>query len=78
MAIREVFDALKTTILLNERVTGVAGEVKGLAADLRGIDKRLVRVETALELMTRGAFPSSAPVDVTPLRPALTGSGTDE
>lgn len=51
-----ILDGLKTTIQLNERVVVMAGDVKQLARDVRDLDRRLVRVETALELATRGHF----------------------
>ena len=71
MALKEVFDALKTTILLNERVASLAGEVKTLASDARLMDNRLVRVETALELLSRGGFAAVPPVDGAPPPRAL-------
>jgi hypothetical protein len=72
MALKEVFDALRTTILLNERVTSLAGQVQKLAATVETMDRRLVRTETTLELMTRGAFTSPGPAqDITPDTPRL-------
>jgi hypothetical protein len=52
----DILRALKSTLLLNERVVTVAGEVKTLAGEVRDIDKRLVRVEATLDLVTRAAF----------------------
>jgi hypothetical protein len=51
-----ILDGLKTTIQLNDRVVAMSGEVKQLARDVRGLDRRLVRVETALEMATQGRF----------------------
>ena len=51
-----ILDGLKTTIQLNDRVVAMSGEVKQLARDVRDMDRRLVRVETAMELATQGRF----------------------
>ena len=44
-----VLDALKSAIQLEMRVSAMAESVAVLARDVREIDKRLVRVETAIE-----------------------------
>ncbi len=51
-----ILDALRTTVLLNERVASVAGRIEGLSSDVRNLDRRLIRVETALELASEGRF----------------------
>ncbi|HYD98432.1 MAG TPA: hypothetical protein VEH84_03520 [Alphaproteobacteria bacterium] len=56
---KDILDALKSTIQLTDRVTGLAGQVKDLAKETRDLDRRLIRVETAMELATRSRF--SAP-----------------
>lgn len=50
---KDVWDGLKGTVLLNERDGHVAEQVTGMAVDMRDRDKRLIRVETTLELLTR-------------------------
>jgi hypothetical protein len=65
---RDILDALKSTLLLNERVANVAGQLKILATELRDVDKRLVRVEATLDVLTRAAFTNRNAVDVTPSR----------
>ena len=58
-----VLDALKSAIQLELRVTSLANHVADLARDVRDIDKRVVRLETMIELGSRGGFSgSSAPV----------------
>lgn len=49
-----ILDGLKTTIQLNDRVVAMSGDIKQLARDVRDIDRRLVRVETMVELATQG------------------------
>lgn len=46
----EVLAGLKTAIELNSKVVTVAETVKELAAEIRDIDRRLVRVETLIEI----------------------------
>jgi len=41
---------LKTTIELNGKVISVANAVDRLATDMRDLDRRLVRVETIIEI----------------------------
>ena len=50
----DVLAGLKTAIQLEERVKGMAGNVTELAREMRGIDKRLVRVETVIEVGLSG------------------------
>lgn len=56
-----ILDGLKATIQLNDRVVSMSGEVKQLARDVRDIDRRLVRVETLVELATHGRAPHIQP-----------------
>jgi hypothetical protein len=58
----EVLTGLKTAIQLEERVKTMAGNVSEMAREMRDIDKRLVRVETVIEvgLSARGSSASPA------------------
>ena len=58
-----IFDSLKASLQLSERVTALAQETKALAREVRDLDRRLIRVETALELATGGHFASLPPAD---------------
>ncbi|MCC6467093.1 MAG: hypothetical protein IT563_02130 [Alphaproteobacteria bacterium] len=49
----KILDALKSTIQLDGRVTAMANNVAELAREVRDIDRRLVRVETTIDLATR-------------------------
>lgn len=49
----KVLDALKSAIQLDGRVMSMANQVADLAREVREIDKRLVRVETTVDLTTR-------------------------
>ncbi|HIJ63993.1 MAG TPA: hypothetical protein HPQ04_14975 [Rhodospirillaceae bacterium] len=49
-AIKDILEGLKTAIELNSKVVSVAKAVDGLATDMRGIDRRLVRIETIIEI----------------------------
>ena len=48
-----VLDALKYAVLLESRVSTLADSVAELARDVRGMDRRLVRLETMAELASR-------------------------
>jgi hypothetical protein len=49
----KVLEALKSAIQLDGRVTTMAANVAELAREMRDIDRRLVRVETTIDLATR-------------------------
>ena len=57
----KVLDALRNAVLLKSRVTALADSVGDLAKDIRDIDRRLVRVETVIEIGTKGGFSSRPP-----------------
>jgi hypothetical protein len=48
--IKDILSGLKTTIELNGKVVSVANAVDRLATDMRNLDRRLVRVETIIEI----------------------------
>lgn len=50
----KLVEALRTAIQLNERVTSLAGKLERLDADVRDIDRRVVRLETMVEIGSRG------------------------
>ena len=56
-----IFDGLRATIQLNERVAVLGQDLKALARDLRDLDRRLIRVETALELAASGRLSALPP-----------------
>jgi uncharacterized protein involved in exopolysaccharide biosynthesis len=61
MSITErVLDALKNAVLLESRVAALAGSVAELARDVREMDRRLVRLETMVELASGPARGRSA------------------
>ncbi len=49
-AIKDILNGLKTATELNGRVVKVAESVAQMATDLRDIDRRLVRVETVIDI----------------------------
>ena len=53
-----ILDGLRATIQLNERVSSLGQELKALSIEMRELDRRLIRVETALELASSGRFTS--------------------
>lgn len=53
----KLVEALRTAIQLNERVTSLAGKVERLDADVRDIDRRVVRLETMVEIASQGRLP---------------------
>jgi hypothetical protein len=58
-----IFDGLRATIQLNERVSALGQELKALSVDVRDLDRRLIRAETALEIATSGRFAALPPDD---------------
>lgn len=48
--IKDILAGLKTAIELNGKVVNVANAVDRLATDMRDLDRRLVRVETIIEI----------------------------
>ncbi len=48
--IKDILSGLKTTIELNSKVVSVGNAVERLTADMRDLDRRLVRVETIIEI----------------------------
>lgn len=56
-----VLDALKSAIQLDLRVSALANSLADLSRDVREIDKRLVRIETLIELGIRGAGSPAPP-----------------
>ncbi len=46
----KVVDALKAGILLNEKLTGLINKVDRMDQDIRGINDRLIRLETMVEM----------------------------
>ena len=65
--LKDILAGLKTTIELNGKVVAVAGAVDRLATDVREMDRRLVRIETIVEI----ARPDGAVLRIaSPERPA--------
>ena len=58
-----IFDGLRAMVQLNERVAALGQELKALSVDVRDLDRRLIRVETALEIATTGKFAVLPPGD---------------
>jgi hypothetical protein len=72
-ALSEALSAIKSIILIEERVKSQGTKLEKLAELLVDVDRRLVRVETTLDLATRGAVQSRGLLAV-----PHTQSGRDE
>jgi hypothetical protein len=48
--IKDILSGLKTTTELNSKVVSVGNAVERLTTDMRDLDRRLVRVETIIEI----------------------------
>ena len=46
----KVMEALKSGILLNEKVTSLVGKVDRMDQDMRKMNERLIRLETIVEM----------------------------
>lgn len=46
----KVMEALKSGILLNEKVTSLVGKVDRMDQDMRKMNERLIRLETMIEM----------------------------
>lgn len=44
------YEAMRVYLVLNDKVSRLSEEVKGLSNDVRDIDRRVVRLETFLEI----------------------------
>lgn len=49
-AIKDILAGLKTAIELNGKVVSVANAVERLTTDMRDLDRRVVRLETIVEI----------------------------
>jgi hypothetical protein len=49
-AFQEILSGLKTALELNGRIVSIANAVDRLATDMREFDRRLVRIETIVEI----------------------------
>ena len=48
--VKDILSGLKTVIEMNGKVVSVAQAVERLAAEMREFDRRLVRIETIIEI----------------------------
>ena len=53
-------DALKSGILINERLSGFITKVERMDSDLRNINDRLIRLETMVEIAQHKLPPETA------------------
>jgi hypothetical protein len=51
-----VYEGMRNLMRLNDRLEGLTRDLKELSLQMRDIDRRLIRVETALELASEGRF----------------------
>ena len=63
-----IFDSLRAAIQLGVRVESLGLRLEKLAHEVRDLDRRLIRVETALEIATSGRFAALPPTDDEPSR----------
>lgn len=47
---KKIFEALTATIKMNDTIAHLAEEVKSLAQEVRELDRRLIRLETFIEI----------------------------
>lgn len=68
---KDIMDALKSVVLLTDRVTSIGDSVKSLARDVRDMNERLIRLEATVDIMTRAAFSGRpAAIDAAPQPPS--------
>lgn len=60
-----LIEAIRFFVLTNEQLKRMSGKIDHLVAEVRELETRVIRVETAMELASRGAFK----VDVKKLAP---------
>ena len=63
-----IFDSLRAAIQLGVRVESLGLRLEKLAHEVRDLDRRLIRVETALEIATTGRFAALPPNEGEPPR----------
>ena len=59
-----LFDGILKTIKLNDKVDNLGRQVAEIVRDQRDHEQRLVRLETTLDLVTRGLRPAGIPARV--------------
>jgi hypothetical protein len=55
----KIFDAMQAGVVMNSKLAALTEKVDRMDDDLRDVDRRLIRVETTIEIYTRGAAASS-------------------
>ncbi len=53
-----IIEALRTGIVLNERIAGLAKKIEQIDGDVRDLDRRIVRIETLLEIAGSKRLPA--------------------
>ena len=56
-----LFDGILKTIKLNDKVDSLGRQIAEIVKDQRDHEQRLVRLETTLDLLTRGLRPAGIP-----------------
>ena len=56
-----LFDGILKTIKLNDKVDNLGRQIAEIVKDQRDHEQRLVRLETTLDLLTRGLRPAEFP-----------------
>lgn len=51
-----VYQGMRNLMRLNDRIEGLTRDIRELGVQVRDLDRRLIRVETALELASDGRF----------------------
>ena len=46
----KLFEALKSSVAVNERITSLASSLDRMDKDIRNLDRRVVRIETLVEV----------------------------
>lgn len=60
-----LIEAIRLFVLTNEQLKRMSGKIDRLVTEVRDLETRVVRVETAMEMASRGAFQ----VDIKKLAP---------
>lgn len=51
----KIFEAMRSGLVMNDKLVSLAEKVNRMDVGLRDVDRRLVRVETTLDIYTRGS-----------------------
>ncbi|MCJ8502492.1 hypothetical protein [Desulfatitalea alkaliphila] len=57
----KIFDAMRTGAVMNQKLSTLVDKVERMDTDMRDLDRRIIRLETTVDIYTRSATPTRTP-----------------